>query len=100
MEEALLGGMMRHSGTVSEVLQILRREDFHWEPNRVVFSAMLALSNSNIPIDVVILAHALCRDGELEQAGGYSRLAQLFGSACPDNQMLPLAQQLRNRENR
>jgi replicative DNA helicase len=95
VETRLLGGMIRHPATIPTVLRLVRTEDFRSESDRVVFSALADLSRSNSVIDLVILAEAL-RDGPgVLQAGGYSRLGELWDSACPEDQVLPLAQRLR-----
>src|SRR5262245_59162751 len=90
MEARLLGGMIRHPATIPAVMRFIRSKDFRSESNQVVFSALVDLSISGSVIDLVALAESLHRSLRIMQAGGYSRLAELWEAACPEDQVLPL----------
>lgn len=101
MEARLLGGMIRYPATIPGVLRFIRSDDFRSESDQLVFSTLAALSKSESVIDLVVLAESLYSTQGIEglmRAGGYSRLAELWEEACPEDQVLPLARQYRKIE--
>lgn len=76
-ETALLGCILIDEETQSEVLELLREEDFYQESHRLILAAMKAVYGGRRPVDVVTLTDMLEREGNLERAGGLSYIAEL-----------------------
>jgi replicative DNA helicase len=98
MEEQLLGGLLLHRTTVAVALPLLSPENFRHAGNRTVFAAIVALHQAGLPADVVLVADHLQQQGLIQQAGGYYRLVDLYGAACAEEQVEPLARQLSDGE--
>jgi replicative DNA helicase len=76
-EQAVLGSILIDRDAIIEVADFLNPEDFYRQAHGRVFAAMLDLFEHREPIDVVTVAEALERAGELEAVGGPSYLSQL-----------------------
>jgi len=77
-ERAVLGAILMDSDLIHSVKGLLCETDFYLMPNRVVFSAMLALSESNYQIDCVSVGEWLQRHKKAEQVGGASGVGELL----------------------
>lgn len=77
-EQALLGAIMIKPESLSEVADFLRPNSFYVGKHRIIFSAMLELSEKNEPIDVVSLTSLLKNKKQIESIGGRSYLAELI----------------------
>jgi replicative DNA helicase len=68
-EKAVLGAILLNTDpeTVTEVFNTLREEDFYRIPNRIVYSAILRLSNRHDSIDFITLKDELRTLGELDK---------------------------------
>ncbi len=80
-ERCVLGSMLRDNAVISDVLQIIRRENFYFDAHQKIFQTMVEIYDSGQPIDVVILAEKLKQQGQIEDAGGYSYLGDLWECA-------------------
>src|SRR5262245_28738304 len=76
-EQSVLGSILIDRDAVIEVADFLRPEDFYRQAHGRVFAAMLDLSERREPIDVVTVAEALERTGDLESIGGRAYLGTL-----------------------
>jgi replicative DNA helicase len=76
-EQAVLGSILIDRDAIIEVADFLRAEDFYRQAHGRIYAAMLALFEHREPIDVVTVAEALERAGELEPVGGASYLSTL-----------------------
>src|SRR5664279_4593839 len=76
-EQAVLGSILIDRDAIIEVADFLHPEDFYRQAHGRVFAAMLELFEHREPIDVVTVAEALERSGELETIGGASYLSTL-----------------------
>jgi replicative DNA helicase len=84
-ERALLGAVLLDNSALSAALELVSRDDFFSDSNRVIFEKMIALSEGSRTIDLVTLSEELAREGLLEKVGGAANLASLtdgvpFGS--------------------
>jgi replicative DNA helicase len=95
MEQQFLGGLIRHPTMIAAAICVVREADFRAERDRLVFAALATLHASGSPVDLVALAEHLHAHGHVQQAGGYSRLGELWEAGCREDQILELAQQLR-----
>jgi replicative DNA helicase len=76
-EGAVLSAVLLDSGAFDTVQELLRPEHFYADANRRVFEAVIELSSSGRPVDVVSVAGFLRDRNRLEQIGGTPYLAQL-----------------------
>ena len=76
-EAAILGCILIDGDVQSELLEMLREEDFYQESNRLVLGAMKQVYGARKPVDIVTLTDALEREGQLEKAGGLVRITEL-----------------------
>jgi len=76
-EQAVLGSILIDRDAIIEVADFLHPEDFYRQANGRIFGAMLELFEHREPIDVVTVAEALERAGDLESVGGAGYLSQL-----------------------
>jgi replicative DNA helicase len=76
-EQSVLGSILIDRDAIIEVADFLRPEDFYRQAHGRVFAAMLDLSERREPIDVVTVAEALERTGDLESIGGRAYLGTL-----------------------
>ena len=58
-EMAVLGAMMLSKSAFDGAVRAITPEAFYWGRHRVIFEAMLSLSERNEPVDIVTLAEEL-----------------------------------------
>src|SRR5918996_1398220 len=76
-EESVLGAMMLAPGAVGAVSEILDASDFYRESHAKIFRGALALYAKGEPVDAITLVDELDERGELEPAGGRTRIHEL-----------------------
>ena len=76
-EQSLLGCLLMEPKIQIEVAAFLKEEDFYAEAHKYIFHAMESIIKKNMPVDMVTLTDTLEKQGELEQAGGISYIAEL-----------------------
>ena len=76
-EQAVLGAMLISKEAIAEVAQILNPQDFYREAHRIVFEAMLDLSNRNQAIDNLTVIEQLNKTNLLEKVGGIAFVTAL-----------------------
>jgi len=76
-EMSILGGILLDNEAINRSLEILRPDEFYRESHRKIFRAMIDLSNSGEPCDLITLATILKKKGELEDVGGAAYLSTL-----------------------
>jgi replicative DNA helicase len=79
-EESVLGAMLLSEGSISDVLEKLRADDFYKPSHRRIFEAVVSLFGRGEPVDAVTVAEELRRAGTLEDAGGKPYLIHLVNS--------------------
>ena len=77
-EQSVLGAILLDNTAINPAGETLTSEDFYGEAHRVVFEAMVALSEDDSLIDAVTVAERLERSGQLERAGGLGYLSTLM----------------------
>ncbi|MEW5700922.1 MAG: replicative DNA helicase [Candidatus Zixiibacteriota bacterium] len=80
VEMAVLGAMMRDPEAVSQVVEVLRPDDFYRPAHRKIFTAVLSLFDRAEPVDLATVAGELDRSGELEKCGGRAALLDIAES--------------------
>jgi replicative DNA helicase len=76
-EVAVLGAMLVDKDAVSKVVEVVDEECFYHEQHRVIFSAMMAMFERGVTIDLITLNNELQRDGQLDRVGGTFALTDL-----------------------
>jgi replicative DNA helicase len=76
-EQAVLGSILIDRDAIIEVADFLHPEDFYRPAHAKIFEAMLGLYEHRESIDVVTVAEALERSGDLEPVGGAAYLSSL-----------------------
>ncbi len=79
-EKALLGALMIRPDGMSESSDLISPEAFYSEKHRIIYRAMLALYGKSEPIDIESVRAKLSDEGQLEQVGGISYLADLVSN--------------------
>ncbi len=74
-EEAVIGALLLEKNAILKVAPRILPEDFYRDHNGIIYSAMLALFEKRVPIDLVTLSEELERNQKLDQIGGAEALA-------------------------
>ncbi|MEZ5373156.1 MAG: replicative DNA helicase [Microthrixaceae bacterium] len=81
-ERSLLGAMMLSPAAIGEAIQRLDASDFYQPSHSHVFDAIAGLYAAGSPVDSVLVADQLSRNGLLDAIGGPGTLIELQGSAA------------------
>lgn len=76
-EQAVLGGLMISPDAIFHLGDKLSESDFHQQSHRLIYRAILDLSESNIPYDVITLGEWLKKNGHDKHTGGTEYLIDL-----------------------
>ena len=76
-EQSILGSILLDKDAIITVSEIIKPEDFYKEAHRIIYEAMIALSNKGEPIDLITLTEELKKDDSLDLVGGISYLTSL-----------------------
>ena len=79
-EMAVLGGMLMSKDAIGEVSQIIDASDFYQPKHQTIYDAIVTLFSASQPVDAVIVANQLLKDGDLEKVGGADYLHSLVAS--------------------
>ncbi|MDO4462790.1 MAG: replicative DNA helicase [Bacteroidia bacterium] len=80
-EESVLGALMIEHDAFQNVAEILKTEHFYVDAHRRIYNAMIALNNSMMPTDMLLVSEQLKKTGELELVGGLPALVKLTREA-------------------
>lgn len=80
-EKGVLGSILRDNAVLSDVLGIIRPDNFYDAAHQKIFQAIIDLYNQAKPIDTVILYETLKKRKQLEDIGGPAYLAELWDAA-------------------
>ncbi len=76
-EQAVLGSMLLEDEAVGRAAELLEESAFYKDSHRKIFSALLSLYKTNVPVDLVTITDELKKHNLLEEIGGASYLATL-----------------------
>ncbi len=76
-EQSVLGAMMLDTEAVAKVEEMLLPQDFYREAHKVVYKAILELTEKNEAVDIVTVTEVLRRESKLEDVGGISYITYL-----------------------
>ncbi len=77
-EQSLLGVMLNDEGLVSSLEHLPAPSDFYLERHQIIFSAILDISETGTPLDLISLVEFLIASNKLEKTGGKSYLSMLL----------------------
>ncbi|MDR1556888.1 MAG: replicative DNA helicase [Tannerellaceae bacterium] len=77
LEEAVLGALMLEKDAYSVISEILKPECFYDKAHEMIYSAIVDLSISQRPVDMLTVTEQLKKRGELEVVGGPFYISQL-----------------------
>ena len=80
-EKSVLGSVLRDNQVLSELLQIIRADNFYFDAHQKIFQLILDLYNEGKPVDLVILHEGLKARKQLEDVGGVAYLTELWDFA-------------------
>lgn len=78
-EQSVLGGLMLDNSAWDRIAGLVAEGDFYRREHRLIFRAIAGLADNDQPFDVVTLAEALERAGQIDAAGGLPYLGTLLG---------------------
>lgn len=76
-EQAILGGLMFDPAAIEQIGDKLTPEDFYFRDHRIIFEAIIALSESGKAFDALMVSQRLESLDQLESVGGNTYLMQL-----------------------
>ena len=74
-EQSVLAACLLNGEVTEEAVMRLRPENFFRPAHRIIFEAIISLTNRHIPVDPIALADTLKSTGQLEAVGGRAYLA-------------------------
>lgn len=77
LEEAVLGALMLEKEALTQVIDILKPENFYKETHQKIYKAILDLFDKSEPVDILTVTNQLRTVGELEFAGGPFYITEL-----------------------
>lgn len=81
-ERSTLGAMMLSREVIEDITDLVTGPDFYRPAHETIFRTILELHGRHEPVDVVTVADALSRDGDVDRVGGVAYLHGL-AEACP-----------------
>lgn len=79
-EQSVLGTIFIDEGKLVFVREYIEAEDFFRHAHRLIFAAMVALSERNEAIDATTMRNYLANHGDLDAIGGLAYLAEVINS--------------------
>jgi replicative DNA helicase len=76
-ERSVLGAILIDVNAINLALEVITPADFYRFAHRLIFEAMIALNQTNDPIDLITLSERLNRAGHLAEVGGAAYVSQL-----------------------
>jgi replicative DNA helicase len=80
-ERGVIGSVLRDNAVLSDVIQIIRVENFYFDAHQKIFQAITDTYNDGKPVDLVILHEVLKQRKQLEDVGGVEYVADLWDAA-------------------
>lgn len=81
-ERAVLGSILKDNSVLKDIQELVNANDFYYDNHRMIYDAIIELSNSNTPVDTVSLTTHLQKTGIIEKVGGAYEITGLQDS-CP-----------------
>lgn len=82
LEQAVLAAMMMDELTLDKVIGEVNADTFYEPRHRLIFEAVARLHSRNLAVDILTVTNQMKSDSTLDDAGGYSYVAELMTSAA------------------
>ncbi len=79
-EQAVLGAIISDNDVANRIACNIQEDDFYTSIYKKIFAQIKKLINQNKPVDLVMLASSLEREGILQEVGGVTTLDELLDS--------------------
>lgn len=76
-EQSVLGAVLIENNAIYKCLEVINQSDFYRDAHRKIFNTMIDLFERGEVIDLVTVAEALSKKGDLDSVGGQSYLFSL-----------------------
>lgn len=76
-EQYTIGALLKNPDMLTEVIGILKAEDFHALPHKTIYQAIITLFDARTPIDIVTVSDLIDKQGKLEEIGGRAYINDL-----------------------
>ncbi len=96
-EVGVLGSVLLMPTVIDEIALVLRPDDFYDDAHRKLYTHMIGMHDSNVRIDITLLADRLRTAADLELIGGPAYLAKLFNAVPNSAHALYYAQIVREK---
>ncbi len=96
-ERAVLGSLMVEPSVVDLVLNILRPSDFFNSKHKIIYQAIIDISEKGKVPDILVVRNHLKSKGKLKQIGGSSYLGLIVNEASPPNVVESIARQIKEK---
>ena len=77
LEESVLGALMLEKDALTDVIDILKPENFYRDANKEIYQSIIDLFNDSEPIDLLTVTSQLKKNGKLDYVGGSLYVTQL-----------------------
>ena len=77
LEESVLGALILEKDALTNVIDILKPENFYKDANKEIYQSIIDLFNDSEPIDLLTVTSQLKKNGKLEYVGGSFYVTQL-----------------------
>lgn len=79
-EESLLGSMLISRNAISDIVEVVKSDDFYRKPNQEIFTAILEMYARGEPADPITVADHLKKKSLLEEVGGKTYIHSLISN--------------------
>ena len=80
-EESVFSALMLDASVVSDVMEILREDDFYKPAHQKIYRAISDLYAKKEPVDLITVAEQMAKNGDLQDIGGASALSRILDVA-------------------
>ena len=77
LEESVLGALMLEKDALTDVIDILKPDNFYKDANKEIYNAIIDLFNNSEPVDLLTVTNQLKKNGKLDFVGGAYYVTQL-----------------------
>ncbi|MCX7991607.1 MAG: replicative DNA helicase [Proteobacteria bacterium] len=77
-EQSILGGILIDKEAIHKVADILKIEDFYFEQHRLIYQAIIEMTDRNEPVDLISLTDFFLKKGILDKVGGAGYLSSIL----------------------
>lgn len=96
-EESVFSALMLDERVVSDVMEILKEDDFYKPAHRKIFRAVSDLHAKKEPIDILTVAEQMTKNGDIQDIGGAAFLARILDTAPMATNAAAYAQIIRDK---